>query len=434
MIIRDPAGLVALTALLTLGGCSSADTTGTTGGAPAATPSYYRDVKPIVDVKCAGCHVEGGIAPFSLTTFDEVAAQRAAVKSSIMTGSMPPWPPATDCADYLGDRSLTADQIATLSAWVDAGGPAGDPAAQPAAIKDTRTRLSRVDRTLSLPVAYTPQTSPDDYRCFLVDWPDTDTTYVTGVGVEPGTPAIVHHVIAFLAKPAEVAGYQALDDAEAGPGWTCFGGPGGVGLATWVGAWAPGSLGSDLPPGTGIEIPAGSRMVIQVHYNTSTSPPAPDQSSVLLKLDKSVEKKAVTMPWADPGWVKNKTMDIPAQSKDTMHSFSIDPTPYANLFTGGVLAPGAPFTLHSASLHMHTHGTRAVTRIERAGGGEECLLDIERWNFHWQGAYAFDAPKTLNPGDKLTLECHWDNPGPTAMNWGEGTDDEMCLGVYYATQ
>jgi hypothetical protein len=61
------------------------------------------------------------------------------------------------------------------------------------------------------------------------------------------------------------------------------------------------------------------------------------------------------------------------------------------------------------------------------------MLDIASWNFHWQGSYGFSQPKTFNPGDQLYLECHWNNMGSTDKNWGETTEDEMCLSVFYAT-
>jgi hypothetical protein len=425
--------LVTSAALAALGvlsaGCSSSP------AGPGTDLTYHQDTKPIVDAKCTACHVAGGIAPFALTTYAEVLAQQAAIRSAVSTGVMPPWPPALGCSDYVGDRSLTAEQIKTLTAWIDGGSPEGDPGAKPEPVDENPVRLSRVDMTLAMPVAYTPQLRPDDYHCFIVDWPNTETTYVTGVGVQPGTPSIVHHVIAFLAKPDQVAEYQALDDAEPGPGYTCFGGPGGTGQPGWVGAWAPGAQGADYPPGTGLEIPPGSKIILQVHYNTSTAKPVPDLSSVLLKTEKTVDKKAAIMPWADPGWVQGKMMNIPAHSKDATHSFTFDPTPYMDFITDGAVAKNQPFTIHSAALHMHTRGTRAFTHIARAGGGgDECMLDIEHWNFHWQGSYGFAQTKTFNPGDQITLECHWNNPDPMDVNWGEGTGDEMCLGTYYVTQ
>ena len=89
----------------------------------------------------------------------------------------------------------------------------------------------------------------------------------------------------------------------------------------------------------------------------------------------------------------------------------------------------------SAGLHMHTRGTHADLSIIHADGTKECMLDIPSWDFHWQGEYSFTQPKTFASGDQLYLECHWDNSGsPVDRNWGEGTDDEMCLGSFYVTQ
>jgi hypothetical protein len=418
-----------------LAGCSGGETlgaAGTTGGEPAKGPTYYRDAKAIIDTKCAGCHYDGGIAPFALTSYAEVSAHKAEIASAVKRGTMPPWPPEKSCGDYTDDRSLSEEQSAALTGWVSAGALEGDPSEAPTDQKPAGG-LSRVDLTLEMPVAYTPATAPDDYRCFMVDWTGDKTTYVTGFGVEPGNAAIVHHVIAYLIPPANVAEYQALDDAEPGAGYTCFGGAGGTN-AGWIGGWAPGTLGNDFPAGTGIEVTPGSKVVLQVHYNTSTTAASADRSKVMLKIDPTVEKKAFVMPWANPSWLKDKTMVIPAHTADATASWAFDPSPFMGAISKGVLMNSQPYTIYSAGLHMHTRGTSAVTRIERQGGADECMLDIQHWNFHWQGSYGFAQPKKVNPGDKISLECHWNNTTAMDMNWGEGTSDEMCLGTYYITQ
>ena len=114
-----------------------------------------------------------------------------------------------------------------------------------------------------------------------MDWPATTDKYITGFRANAGNAPIVHHVIAFLAAPADVAAYQQLDDADPAPGYVCFGGPGGPNGgagAHWLGAWAPGSLGSDFPAGTGLKVPAGSKVILQVHYNLTNNnrPARPD--------------------------------------------------------------------------------------------------------------------------------------------------------------
>lgn len=421
---------------------------------PEPTPAaatWHKDVGPLVQRKCGGCHVEGGIAPFALQTYADAAAHRDELRASVESRHMPPWPPSDDCAQYQDDRSLSTEQVALLTGWVDAGAPEGDPADAPPAPPVPTTGLSRVDATLTMPVEYTPQKSPDDYRCFLIDWPYTDTRYVTGFRANPGNQAIVHHVIAYLASPSQVAAAQANDDAEEGPGYTCFGGPGlEGGRVAWLGSWAPGSAGSDYPAKTGLRVAPGSKVVLQVHYNTShaadhdhpapvavdVDPVDPDRTSVALKVDTSVEKVAFVQPWTNPDWVNNKTMDIPAGKADVAHGWAFDPTKVAASLTGGLYKNDQPLTVHSVGLHMHTRGTSTRLEIQRRSGARECLLDIPHWDFHWQGGYSLAQPRVLNPGDSLRLECHWDNsaPGAAAANWGEGTGDEMCLGIFYMTQ
>lgn len=401
-------------------------------------PTYESDVAPILAARCVQCHTQGGIAPFALDTYDAAVAHAAEIQTAVSSKIMPPWPPADTCGSYAHDRSLTAAQIQTISQWVTAGTPRGLPGATPKAVDSTMATLSRTDLTLSMPQSYTPVLRPDEYRCFLVDWPETTTSFVTGLGIKPGDAAIVHHAIVFLARPDQVATYQNLDAEDAAPGWPCFGGPGGDVSSSgfgWVGAWVPGAVGADFPAGTGIEIPPGSKLVLQMHYNTASTPPAPDQTTILLKVDPTVDKPAAVLPFADPNWITKQTMDIPAHDADAMHQWAFDISPYVDQLTDGVLAANQPFTIYSAALHMHTHGTHAITEIIRGSGDpDECMLAIDKWDFHWQGTYELSTPKVVYPGDKISLECHWNNPGDTNLNWGETTEDEMCLGVYYATR
>lgn len=412
------------------------------GRGSQADPTYHRDVKALVQSKCAGCHQAGGIAPFALTSLDDLLAHRDQVRSAVATRAMPPWPPAKGCAEYQADRSLSDAQIALITRWVDTGAPAGNPAEGQSV--EFPAGLSRVDLSLRMSAPYRPALTPDEYRCFVIDWPEQQTKYVTGFRANPGNKAIVHHVIAFLAGPANAAAYQRLADASP-PGYPCFGGPGGP-PADWIGAWAPGGMGSDFPAGTGIKVQPGSKVILQVHYNIPTAPTVPDQTSIDLKLDASVAKEAVIVPWADPFWLEPyRRMIIPAGQPDVSYRFSLDPTSFFSRLTQGVIPSGAPYQVYSAALHMHTRGTRAKLEIERAGGAKECVLEIPHWDFHWQGAYDLTQPKTARPNDRLALECHWDNTAanqpivdgvrqpPRDLNWGEGTGDEMCLGLFYVT-
>ena len=419
-------------AMLLVAGCHSSSSTGTS----SSELTYWKDIKPIADQKCIGCHTENNIAPFTLESFSDFKSETDKVRVAVANHVMPPWPPGDGCSEYQDDRSLTDEQIATITGWIDQGAKEGNQSDYKAT-QLLSGGLTRVDQTLQLAQPYLPTLSPDEYRCFVMDWPATTDKYITGFRANAGNAPIVHHVIAFLAAPADVAAYQQLDDADPAPGYVCFGGPGGPNGgagAHWLGAWAPGSLGSDFPAGTGLKVPAGSKVILQVHYNLTNNNHLPDQTSVDFKLEDSVQKEALIQPWANPQWIQQKTMVIPAGAGDQMYSWTLDPSAYWGYITNNVLPSGAPVTMYTGSLHMHTRGRRANLSIIHADGTKECMLDIPRWDFHWQGAYAFKQPKTFAPGDQLYLECHFDNSDSTMeRNWGEGTDDEMCLGGFYVT-
>jgi hypothetical protein len=404
---------------------------------PPVPPTYHRDIAPLVQEKCGSCHVEGGIAPFSLQRYDEVFPMRTAIQASVKLRMMPPWMPARDCSEYTHDRSLTDEQIELISRWVDEGGAEGDPAEAPAGTAPVQDGLSRVDLEVAMPEAYTPRQSPDDYRCFIIDWPETEVRYVSGFRANPGRSSIVHHVIAFLASPEEVAGYQALDDAAPGPGYSCYGGPRGEvdSRTSWLGSWVPGTRGLDYPAGTGIRVSPGSKIILQVHYNLSSAVSAEDRTSLSMSLESSVQKVAIIQPWANPAWARRE-MPIPAGQSDVRHRFAFDVVPVMSRLTNGLFRDNEPITLHTSGLHMHTLGKRATMEIERRTGATECMLNIPRWDFHWQGMYLLQQPKVVRAGDRIAVECHWDNslPGAKDTNWGEGTEDEMCLGSFYLTQ
>lgn len=409
-------------------------TTGATSGDDA--PTYFRDIKPIVDAKCAVCHRAGAVAPFDFTAYDQLYALREAVLNEVSQGTMPPWPPAGGCTEYLGDRSLEAAQIDLLTAWVDTGAAKGDPADEgPPLDTGPVYDLSRIDHVLAMASPYVPGPQPDDYRCFVIEWPESDTAFVTGLRFHAGEPRLVHHGIVYVAGPEHAGAIAALQADDAEPGYECFGGP--AVPAGWLGVWVPGTVGGDFPADTGVRVEPGSSVVLQIHY--AANPEAlPDLTSVEVSTEPHVEHEAWIQPWMDPTWLQPEGLTIPAGEPEVLASAALDPV----FFLGG----GEPLTMHTVGLHMHLLGRRGRLDLVRADGTQECLLDIPRWDFAWQGAYALAAPRVLELGDRLRIECEWDNSpenqpvidgelqAPEDTVWGEGTRDEMCLGAFYLTQ
>ena len=414
-----------LTLLLTFTACNGEDSDQSSDSSMQTDLSYYTDIKPIIDAHCVSCHQEGGIGSFPLSTFEEVNLVKEPIATAIATGSMPPWKANAECNTYQHDARLPVDSIDTVLQWVDGGAPEGNPETEGESITGpTEGSLSRIDHSISMSTPYTPAVSPDDYRCFLVDWPFEEDNYVTGYTVNPDNPALVHHVIAFIADPETVSLYEEADAAEDGEGWTCFGGPGAgvnVGDVRWLGSWAPGGQRGDFPEGTGIRMEAGSKLVLQVHMNTTIEEPAPALVTIDVSVEDEVEQPALIQPWTNPAWVFGSSMNIPANTNGVTHEWGYElPAQYA-------------FKVHSSALHMHTRGQSARLWVDHKDGSETCVLAIDDWDFDWQRTYDLEVPLTLEVGDTLNISCTWNNTTDEDISWGEGTGDEMCLGTMFVT-
>lgn len=412
--------------------------------------TYEKDVRPLLEANCVSCHVSGGIAPFALTSFAEASAVKEAIVDAVKSRAMPPYLAGPGCTEYADDLRLSDEQISLIERWVANGAQRGTPAKNSTtASLERATSLPQVDLTLGMPVAFTPTQEPDDYRCFLIDWPYATDKYVTGFNVLPGNARVVHHAIAFLITPDRVAMYQALDDAEPGPGYTCYGGPGGnTNTVAWVGSWAPGVTPTMYPKDTGLLVKPGSKIALQMHYNTAAAATARDrvdQTTLELAIADTVKKKAFIMPWAHPDWVNRHKMPIPAGVARVEHQFRLDPTAYLHTISGGALNNGA-VRVHAAGMHQHLLGTGGRLSIHRPDGSSQCVLDVPRWDFHWQRSYRLATPVLMRDNDELLVSCTWNNSAefqpivngkkgvPRDVNWGEGTGDEMCLGVLYVSE
>lgn len=391
---------------------------------PIDQPTYHRDVRPILEAACTSCHAEGGIAPFSLTDYDAAQAWGPLLVSAIEDGIMPPWPPSTCCEPLLHARRLPDQQLAVLERWLERGAPEGDPSEAPP--PPSPGGLSRVDLELTMPEAYTPSPTigeRDDHRCFLIDWPLDEEVFVTGLELVPGRRELVHHAIVYAIPDNQVSIYESLDDASEGPGWSC---PGGIiqSADAVVGGWVPGQPVADFPVGLGRRVRAGGRVLLDIHYELSAGA-APDQTAVRFKIDDSVPTEVDGLAVMNPAWLLADTMLIPAGEPDVEHGYAYDPSTWFNL--------GQTLTIHSVSLHMHELGTRASLAILRADGSTDCLLHIEDWDFDWQGEYFLSVPVSIGFGDRLYVECHFDNSAanqpdggpPEDLWWGD--DEEMCI-------
>jgi hypothetical protein len=412
----------------------TAGSTGAAGGIVDAGPSidvgpvtYYKDVQPILAEHCQMCHVAGGIAPFVLGTYDEARQTAALMAAATSQHIMPPWMPAQGCGDFRDARVLTPEQIAIIGAWSAQGAPAGDPADATTTPPNLGPDLGTPGATLDPGADYHPNDLlTDDYHCTLVDPALATAQDLIGFNVHPGSTATVHHVLLFSVSPANLAAIQAKDAAEAGPGWTCFGGTGVDGTPT-IGGWVPGSGATAFPAPTGIHLDAGTQIVMQIHYNLLTTKHVTDRTTADLFYSKTpipaLSRAAISA-------VLNTTFVVPANSTKTVMAD---------------LPIKSNFDLWGVVPHMHLHGTEIKVQIKHADGTTDCAVDVPKWNFHWQQFYYYQKATKVVAGDTIHLECTFDNlqadepiingaqMSSAPLRWGEKTTDEMCLNYLYFT-
>jgi hypothetical protein len=326
---------------------------------------------------------------------------------------------------------------------------------------------------LSMAQPYTPKPpagSTDEYRCFLVDPHFATTSYIVGSEFLPENADVVHHAILFRVAPRDVATAQKLDRETPGDGWTCFGDAGirnrDLGSSAWIGAWAPGGYERLSDRKIGYEMEPGTQIVMQVHYNllaTGGKATATDKSGVRLRvvdgpadikpLRTSLLVAPVELPCL-PGET-GELCDRERSVLDVWKRFGQEAGATVsglNLICNGGRTPQPGDTqqcdhrvrqagvIHAVAGHMHLLGRSIKVELNPGTPQAQVLLDNQNYNFDDQSARPTAAPVAVKPGDTYRVTCTHDaglrtqlpelRPlKPRYVVWGEGTSDEMCLGV-----
>jgi hypothetical protein len=326
--------------------------------------------------------------------------------------------------------------------------------------------------TLAMPQPYTPVAPNggiDEYRCFLADPALTAKAYLTGSQFLPQNVDIVHHAIFFQIGPGDVAKARAVDERTSGEGWQCFGDSGIDGDDAWVAHWAPGANEVLLGTGLGYELPPGSRLVMQIHYNllaTNGKAGSADRSSIRLRVADGSAPMTPLTTFQLPAPVElpctaqesGPLCDRDAAIADVTRRFGSDVGRAAEQLvqgcSGGTPVPGPtqhcdhPMeeggTVYAVAGHMHLLGRSIKIELNPGKPGGTTLLDIPGYNFDDQAIRPLATPMKIKSGDVLRVTCTHDaglrkllpqlQPLPARyVVWGDGTSDEMCLGLLIGT-
>jgi hypothetical protein len=444
--LRHALALLSASVAVVSSGCGN-DPAMPTPGSAAAAPTYWNDVAPIVEAKCAHCHQPGGIAPFALTSYAQVKTMAEPVAAATGAGIMPPYYITHDgsCGQFDDHEALTPEEIATFQRWAASDRAEGTQVDRPQPAPLLTLQANMELRTpIITPVAQGgPLARNDEYRCFPMDTPLKSDRFIVGYDVLPGNPAIVHHLEAFLVNGDQVNRdgktgnqvLQALDDADPErPGWPCFGSAADDLADQNVPIiWAPGQGPIRFPDGMGVRQRKGDRLVVQMHYNLSHSGHGgsgvvggSDSTTLRLQYADSVEREAMVFP-----------VDLFLASVFDPQPASLAPGQTSTRYTSRALGSqvglnGVPYVeVVSMMPHMHGRGLRQEVRFRQPGGESVCTSKLERWDFDWQKLYFYEGERPrFTPDTEIEVTCDYDTSQdrePVLPGWG--TDNEMCSAI-----
>jgi hypothetical protein len=369
-------------------------------GQPGVT--YAKDVAPILYKNCVSCHRPTMFAPMSLMTFEETRPWARAIKQRVVKREMPPWTADAPHGVFKNDPRLSQQDVDTIAAWVDAGAPRGDDRDLPAAPRfaDGWT-IGTPDAIFTMTEDFkVPAEGTIPYQYIRVPTNLTEDKWIQAIEFRPSNRAVVHHIIA-SAQPAG----QAPNDERT---------PGRVGL----GGITPNMPGEVYEPGVARKLPAGSDIILQMHYTTNGAA-AVDRTSVGVIYAKEPPKQAL-----GGGMILNVGFTIPPGADN--HEVKAVQTLQRDTVVTSLMP------------HMHMRGKDMTYVAHYPDGRTETLLSVPKYLFDWQIVYDFTQPKVLPKGTRIEVTAHFDNstrnaynPDPTqTVRWGDQTWEEMMIGFF----
>lgn len=364
--------------------------------------TFNRDVAPILNAHCVECHRKGEIGPMELTDYDEVLGWGDMILEVIDQQRMPPWHADPDVGHFVGERRMPAQARQTIASWLEQGMTQGDPAdLQPPPDWNGGWQFdSKPDQVFEMrgrPFVV-PADGVVEYQYFVVDPQWTEDRWIKAAQVVPGDASVVHHAIVFVRPP---------DD-------------GGFRGSGWMGAYVPGQRAVSLPPGHARFIPAGSKLVFQMHYT-----PNGQQTNDLTRVGIwQIDPEEVTHEVYTQVAIDHQ-FEIPPGAANAVVKMTVERFPPDSRMLG--ITP-----------HMHLRGKSFELTANMGQGESSPLLRVPRYDFNWQHWYEFAEPVDLTRIKSLEMQVAFDNstanpfnPAPDEyVSWGDQTWEEMAVAFF----
>jgi mono/diheme cytochrome c family protein len=368
--------------------------------------TYSNQIARIFRDRCVQCHRTGEIAPFALSDYSEVAGWAETIAEVVRERRMPPWHASKEYGHFRNDVSLSDEERDQILQWAAAGAPEGNPKDLPEARQYVEgwTLPWQPDQVVAIhekPYAV-PATGEVRYQFFTVDPGFTEGKWIKASQIVPGEPSVLLHVLCFVVP--KDGRRREIDENGLG----------------FLSVYVPGYRAAPFPEGMAKYVPAGSKLLFQMHY-TPVGKPLQDVSKIGLVFAKPSELTHMvqTVSTGNRGFaIPPRTDDYRAEA--TMPSYKHD------------------LRVLSYAPHMHVRGKAFRYEALYPDGKREILLDVPRYDFNWQTTYELAEEKILPAGTRVHCVAHWDNsesnlanPDPsTTVRWGDQTWEEMMLGFF----
>ena len=387
-----------------------------------ANPTFYKNVAPILQNHCQSCHRPGQIGPMPLLTYTQARAKAKSIDQMVRSRKMPPWFADPQFGHFANDPSLSADEIQTITAWVESGTPAGDPHdAPPPKQWIEGWNIPRPDRVIQMPKPVAiPARGDIEYTYEIVPTGFTEDKWVQMSEIRPSSRQHVHHAVVYIRPPDS----QWLRNAPIGVPFTAssLADPHLQHDAHWTDSdmllvYAPGSSPGQWPDEMAKFIPAGSDLVFQMHYTTNGHADRDQTSAGLVFAKQLPAQRVLTLQLTNDHFV------IPPETDN----YRVEV--WGTLPNDALLLGFLP--------HMHLRGKRFEYNILHDATNIETLLRVN-YDFYWQLSYRLAEPRPLKAGTKIQAVAWYDNssknphnPDPHAsVTWGDQTYDEMMVGFF----
>ena len=360
--------------------------------------NFAEHVAPMLNRHCVECHRSGEIGPFSMDNYDEVAGWADTMLESIEDHRMPPWHADPKFGDFQNARSMPEADKQVLRDWIAGGLPTGDLSEAPPPPRAIASWQTSKDPDLVLEMRTRPYTVPAEgtieYQYFVVDPGFTEDKWISDAQTIPGNRSVVHHIIVFI-RPPQLSQFS------------------GTG---WLTAYVPGARPVNLPKGNARLIPAGSKLVFQIHYTANG-----EQQDDMSRLG---------LVFTDPADVTHQVYTIAGIDQE----FEIPPGVANHPVAGSVRRIPNDAKLMGIAPHMHFRG-KSFTLWDGKAEDANILLHVPNYDFNWQHVYQLTRPLPLNEVETLRFLAVFDNsaanpfnPDPAQwVNWGDQSWEEMAV-------